>query len=115
VHERHWADNPGSIRNTLALTCSPDLKNWTVRCILLYHPDTRDHRFKYVDWLFDNEDLIAVCRTAYDDGQGGAHNRPDANYLTIHRIEDFRAKTMADSVPLTTKQVPQPCSRSPYP
>jgi hypothetical protein len=106
VHERHRADNPGSIRNTLALTCSPDLKNWTVRCIVLYHPDTRDHGFQYVDWLFDNNDLIAACRTAYDDGQGGAHNNHDANYLTFHRIEDFRAKTMADSVPLTTKQEP---------
>lgn len=92
VHERHRADNPGGIRNTLALTCSPDLKNWTVRCIVLYHPDTRDHGFQYVDWLFDNDDLIAVCRTAYDDGQGGAHNNHDANYLTFHRIENFRAK-----------------------
>jgi hypothetical protein len=106
VHERHRADNPGGIRNTLALTCSPDLKNWTVRCILLYHPDTRDHGFQYVDWLFENNDLIAACRTAYDDGQGGAHNNHDANYLTFHRIEDFRAKTLDDSVPLTTKQVP---------
>jgi hypothetical protein len=101
VHTRHRADNPGGIRNTLALTCSADLKQWTVRCVVLYHPDTRKHGFQYVDWLFDREDLIAACRTAYDDGQGGAHNNHDANFLTFHRIADFRSKTMADSVPIT--------------
>ena len=96
VQQRHRADNPGGIRNTLALTCSPDLKQWTVRCILLYHPDVKKHGFQYVDWLFDGDDLIAACRTAYDDGQGGARNNHDANYLTFHRIKDFRTKTMAD-------------------
>lgn len=100
VHPRHRGENPGSIRNTLALTCSPDLVQWTVRCIVLYHPDTRTHGFQYVDWLFEDEDIIAVCRTAYDDGEGGARNFHDANYLTFHRIENFRSKTMADSVPL---------------
>lgn len=101
VHSRHRAANPGGIRNTLALTCSQDLKRWTVRCIVLYHPEVRKHGFQYVDWLFDGADLIAACRTAYDDGQGGAHNNHDANYLTFHRIANFRTKTMADSVPLT--------------
>lgn len=102
VHPRHRANNPGSIRNTLALTCSPDLVHWTVRSIVLYHPDVRRHGFQYVDWLFDGDDLIAASRTAYDDGQGGAHNAHDANYLTFHRIAGFRRLTTADSVPLTT-------------
>lgn len=101
VHQRHWAEDPGRIRNTLALVCSPDLRQWTVRCILLYHPDTQTHGFQYLDWLFDQDDIIAVCRTAYDDDEGGAHNFHDANYLTFHRFENFRAKTMDDSVPLT--------------
>ena len=100
VHERHRADNPGGIRNTLALTCSPDLTHWTVRCILLYHPDVVKHGFQYVDWLFDGDDIIAACRTACDDGLGGAHNNHDANFLTFHRFTNFRAKTMADSVPM---------------
>jgi hypothetical protein len=90
VHPRHRADNPGSIRNTLALTCSPDLSHWEVRSILLYHPDVAKHGFQYVDWLFESDDIIAACRTAYDDGQGGAHNAHDANYLTFHRFADFR-------------------------
>ena len=89
--------NPSSIRNTLALMSSPDMRNWTVRSIVLYHPDTKCHAFQYVDWLFEGDDLIAVSRTAYDDGQGGAHNAHDANYLTFHRIEDFRTLTMDDS------------------
>ncbi len=101
VHPRHRAHNPGSIRNTLALTCSEDLRHWTIRSIVLYHPDVRKHGFQYVDWLFEGADLIAVCRTAYDDGLGGAHNAHDANYLTFHRIAGFRTKTMADSVPIT--------------
>lgn len=101
VPERHQsAGRPGGIRNTLALTCSPDLTNWVVRCILLYHPDTARHGFQYVDWQFEGDDLIAVCRTAFDDAQGGARNNHDANFLTFHRITMFRARTMADSVPM---------------
>ncbi len=103
VPERHQISaaraKPGGLRNTLALTCSSDLKSWTVRCILLYHPDTAAHGFQYVDWLFDGDDIIAACRTAYDDGLGGAHNNHDANFLTFHRVSNFRAKTMADSAP----------------
>jgi hypothetical protein len=53
-----------------------------------------------VDWQYDGEDLIAVCRTAYDDGQGGARNNHDANFLTFHRWKNFRSLTLADSVPM---------------
>jgi hypothetical protein len=97
---------PASVRNTLALTCSADLTEWTVRCILLHHPDPVAHGFQYVDWLFDGDDLIAVCRTAYDDGLGGAHNYHDANFLTFHRVANFRAKTAADSMPMTGAAAP---------
>lgn len=85
------AGNPARIRNTLAVTCSADLIHWTVRRTLLHHPDTAVHGFQYVDWLFDGDDIIAACRTAYDDGHGGAHNFHDANFLTFHRVVDFRA------------------------
>jgi hypothetical protein len=80
---------------------SPDLRSWEIRCHLLHHPDRSRHGFQYVDWLFDGADLIAVCRTAHDDGQGGAHNAHDANFLTFHRIREFRDLRMRDSVPLT--------------
>jgi len=52
-----------------------------------------------VDWQFDGEGTIDASRTAFDDGQGGAHNNHDANFLTFHRCNNFRRRTMADSVP----------------
>ena len=99
VPPRHRAENPGSIRNTLALVSSPDLRQWTTHTILLYHPDTAKHGFQYVEWLFEGDAIIAACRTAYDDGLGGAHNNHDANFLTFHRWQNFRALTMADAPP----------------
>ena len=99
VPERHRAENPGGIRNTLALVSSPDLKQWTTRTVLLYHPEVKYHGFQYVDWLFDGDDLIAACRTAYDDGLGGAHSNHDANFLTFHRWPGFRTLTLADAPP----------------
>lgn len=81
---------PAKTRNTLALVHSADLRSWQVRAILLAHPDPERHGFQYVDWLYDGDDLIALVRTAYDDGQGGAHNQHDANYLTFHRFANFR-------------------------
>ncbi len=82
--------DPGRFRNTLALTSSPDLAHWSVRRILLHHPEALRHGFQYVDWLFDGDDIIAACRTAYDDSHGGAHNYHDANLLTFHRVRNFR-------------------------
>ncbi len=81
---------PASTRNTLALACSPDLKAWEIRAILLHHPDALKHGFQYVDWLFDGEDIVAAVRTAYDDDATGAHNFHDANYLTFHRFARFQ-------------------------
>ncbi|MFO0900155.1 MAG: sialidase family protein [Pirellulales bacterium] len=81
---------PAKTRNTLALVHSTDLRSWQVQAILLAHPDPERHGFQYVDWLYDGGDLIALVRTAYDDGQGGAHNQHDANYLTFHRFANFR-------------------------
>ena len=109
VPPRHEGRNKGGTRNTLALTYSPDLESWQVRCILLYHPDVKKHGFQYPDWQFDDDDLVAVSRTAYDDGVGGAHNFHDANFLTFHRISKFRSLTMADSVidPEELKQAPK--------
>lgn len=86
------------IRNTLVLTRSTNLRDWEIRSVVLYHPDPADHGFQYVDWLFEGDDLVAVSRTAYDDGQGGARAAHDANYLTFHRIRNFRALTLEDSV-----------------
>lgn len=84
--ERH----PAGVRNKQALCSSPDLREWTVQKIVLAYPDVEKHGFQYVDWLFEADDIIFLSRTAYDDGQGGANNNHDANFLTFHRIDDFR-------------------------
>lgn len=81
---------PASVRNTLALICSSDLRHWKVKQILLEHPDVTKFGFQYADWLIEDRDIIAVCRTAYEDGLGGAHNYHDANFLTFHRFKNFR-------------------------
>ena len=95
---------PARVRNTLALIRSQDLRTWVVRCILLHHPDTAKHGFQYVDWQFEGDDMIAACRTAFEDGAGGAHNQHDANFLTFHRFANFRSLTMADSVAVSGKR-----------
>jgi hypothetical protein len=82
---------PAGVRNTLALLRSDDLRKWEMRRILLHHPDVAKHAFQYVDWQFDGDDLIAACRTAYGDDEGGAHSNHDANYLTFHRFRKFRS------------------------
>ncbi|MBQ9796856.1 MAG: hypothetical protein IJW50_03955 [Clostridia bacterium] len=77
-----------SARDYLALLVSQDLEHWEVTC------DLHDYRgidpehigFQYVDFEFDGEDLIYLCRTALN----GAHNFHDANYSTFHRIRKFR-------------------------
>ncbi|MFP4056930.1 MAG: sialidase family protein [Candidatus Brocadiia bacterium] len=95
----HRGGNPERTRNTLALIRSDDLRRWTVRCVLLYHPDVRKHGFQYPDWLFEGDDLVVLSRTAYHDGLGGAHNQHDANLITFHRVAGFRDLTMDDSHP----------------
>ena len=96
IRERDRGGNPERTRNTLALISSPDQKMWTVKSIILYNPDVEKTGFQYVDWLFEGDNLIAVSRTAYDDGVGGAHNCHDANYFTFHRIENFGERTTDD-------------------
>jgi hypothetical protein len=88
------AKDPASVRNTLVLMSSPDLRHWSVERTVLSHDDPEKHAFQYVDWQFDGDDLIAVSRTAFDDEEGGAPRGHDANYMTFHRVENFR-KTRA--------------------
>lgn len=88
--------HPASMRNTVALLFSSDLMRWEIRSILLRHPDVKQHGLQYWDWQFDGDDLIAVCRTAWDDEEGGARNNHDANFLTFHRWSNFRKLSRND-------------------
>ena len=83
-------------RNTVALVSSQDLKTWTIERVVLHHPDPQHHAFQYLDWQFEGEDIIAVSRTAYDDGLGGAANYHDANFMTFHHIKNFRVSFNKD-------------------
>jgi len=95
---RYWSlvnkqRNPTAYRNILTLVSSEDLRDWKVESIILRHHDSEKHAFQYIDWLFEGNDIIAVSRTAYDDGLGGAHTAHDANYITFHRIRNFSELT----------------------
>ena len=98
--DRYWTtsnevtipENPTQ-RNTLILASSPDLTTWERRCVLLDDPDDKKNcgsqsmtGFQYVDWLISGNDMLLAVRTAYR----GAHNFHDANYVTFHRVENFR-------------------------
>ncbi len=90
--------HPAKTRNTLALAASKDLVKWDVRCVLIHHPEREKHGFQYVEWHFDDDDIIALIRTAFDDDGSGAHNAHDANYLVFRRFPNFRKLRMEDSV-----------------
>lgn len=84
------------VRNTLALVSSDDLKEWSIRTIVLRHPSTKIG-FQYCDWRIEGDDMVFVCRMGWE----GAPNCHDANYLTFHRLKNFRTLTRAaDEVPL---------------
>jgi hypothetical protein len=92
------AYSPYNQRNVLMLTSSTDLRNWEERYTVLRWREGRPLNqtdrvgFQYPDWQFDGDDLIAVVRTSW-----GGHTFHDANYLTFHRLRDFRRLRPTDS------------------
>jgi hypothetical protein len=83
------AAHPAAIRNTLGLLYSPDLKSWEARATLLHHEGKEQYGFQYPDFQFDGDDLLYLSRTAWHD----ADNYHNANYLTFHRLKNFRQYT----------------------
>lgn len=90
VKAEHFNMNPGYVRNVLVLCSSVDLKSWIPHVEVLSHPDVKNHAFQYIDWRIDGNDMVFVSRTAYDDRYGGADSYHNANYITFHRLVDFR-------------------------
>ncbi|MDP4207106.1 MAG: sialidase family protein [Bacteroidota bacterium] len=78
------------MRSVLTLISSPDLTKWTIRNYVLASKNVQKEGFQYVDWQVDGEDIVFVSRTAFDDEIGGADNCQNANFLTFHRIPNFR-------------------------
>jgi hypothetical protein len=96
-----WTHSPHHQRNVIALTSSADLREWREHYRLLRYDEgsvvvKEGSRvgFQYLDWQFDGDDLVAVCRMAWN-----GLNYHDANVITFHRVKNFRALTMADSPP----------------
>ncbi|MEZ6194004.1 MAG: sialidase family protein, partial [Phycisphaerales bacterium] len=80
---------PNGIRNIVAVMQSTNLTDWNVEQIVLQDlSDVSKIGFQYLDWQFDGRDIIAVSRTSYPDGLGGADNYHDANFINFHRFED---------------------------
>ena len=75
-------------RNLLSLVCSENLENWELVCDLhdYRHCDHEKIGFQYVDFYFEGDDIIYLCRT----GMNGANSHHNTNYATFHRIENFR-------------------------
>lgn len=75
-------------RNLLSLMASDDLEHWYVITDLLDYSDQDPEKigFQYVDFEIEDEDILYLCRTAFNN----AHNFHDANYQTFHKIKKFR-------------------------
>lgn len=88
VATRIYDKNNLNARNLLSLMSSSNLNDWDVVCDLFdkRNCDVNKVGFQYVDFEFDGDDIIFLCRTAIN----GAHNYHDSNYSTFHRIKNFR-------------------------
>ena len=75
-------------RNLLSLVSSEDLNEWKLETDLIdrRNDDPKLVGFQYVDFFFEGDDLLYLCRTALN----GAHNFHDANQQTFHRVRNFR-------------------------
>lgn len=98
-HEgRDWKTSPIHQRNVLMLTSSADLRTWREDSIVLRWREGQmlsgsDRvAWQYLDWQFDGDDLVAVSRTSW-----GGQNYHNANFMTFHRVPNFRTRTMRDS------------------
>ena len=88
--DRHNIDG-GAIRNTQVLMCSDNLTEWCIKDTVLTCDQPELYGFQYVDWQFDGKDIVFVSRTAWRDKTGNPPRQHDANYMTFHRIRNFRA------------------------
>jgi hypothetical protein len=90
IPEKFKGHNVERTRNTLALISSPDLRNWTVHKVVLQDDNVDKSGFQYVDWQVEGADMVFVSRTAFFDGAWFADNQHNSNFITFHRIDNFR-------------------------
>ena len=81
-------------RNILTLISSADLINWVIERDIINYEDNgwRENYekvgFQYIDFIFDGDDILFLSRTALND----AYNFHNANYITFHRITNFKGE-----------------------
>ena len=78
------------IRNTVTLIISRDLRTWKEVKVVLESTDVKRTAFQYISFEIVGGDIVCVARTAAPDWTFGARSYHDANFLTFHRIENFR-------------------------
>lgn len=72
-------------RKHLAMAVSKDFECWEIVHSIADGRGT-GNAFSYMEWLFDEEDIILISRSAWN----GANNAHDNNCLTFHRIINYR-------------------------
>ncbi len=75
-------------RNLLSLIASRDMEHWELVTHLFDYRHMPENQvgLQYVNFLIEGEDLLLLCRTAFN----GAANFHDANYSTFTRVPHFR-------------------------
>lgn len=95
------AQDKPSWRNRLCLCVSKDVRHWkTVKVLLEDDLDLPPEEalntvgFQYIDWQFDDEDLIYASRTSYkpevSTAEGLNSTAHNSNRITFHRLNHFR-------------------------
>ena len=90
IASRITSPQQNTSRTLLSLMSSKDMLHWDTICDLLdaRKQDSTGNNigFQYVDFFYEGDDILYVCRTATN----GAKNFHDSNYITFHRIKNFR-------------------------
>lgn len=91
VATRVFSPERTKARSLISLMRSKELKEWQVVTDIMDYRGVDDEHigFQYVDFEIEGEDILFLCRTAFN----GAHNYHDANYQTFHRIKSFRKRS----------------------
>ncbi len=85
---RVCSEEKRNARNLLSFMRSRDLVSWELVCDIFDRRDADEKLvgFQYVMFEMEGDDMIFLCRTAIN----GANSFHDSNYMTFHRIKNFR-------------------------
>lgn len=88
IGSRIYDETKLSARNLLSLLVSDDGKKWRVASDIIDKraEDCTKVGFQYISMAVEGDDLVFLCRTAMN----GADSYHNSNYITFHRIKDFR-------------------------